>query len=216
MKFWTIFLALGFAWLGQVEGESHHHGHSHHHEHHNEYKFSIHQKDYRFSTVFEMDAHGKPHGSVVKSSLRWLKPIRDSYDVYDKDGEWCASGIGKIFSLGFFRPSQAKFDVYSKEGSWIGAIYGDLITTESAKYSIYNAKGDRVAIAYLDLTNAGIAVVHPEKTSQIFARLTRNFVRDQIDHWDVVVYDVEAIDPSIIKVLAAFAVDYQEYFKVDL
>ena len=59
-------------------------------------------------------------------------------------------------------------------------------------------------------------MVHPEKTSQIFARLTRNFVRDQIDHWDVVVYDVEAIDPSIIKVLAAFAIDYQEYFKIDL
>ena len=123
MKFLTIFLAIGFAGLGQIEGEGRGHHHHHHQEHHNEHKFSIHQKDYRFSTVFEMDAQGKPHGSVVKSSLRWLKLLRDSYDVYDKDGEWCASGIGKIVSWGFFYPSQAKFEVYSKEGNWIG---GDL------------------------------------------------------------------------------------------
>lgn len=69
---------------------------------------------------------------------------------------------------------------------------------------------------FIKKTNAGIAIVHPEKENHIFARLTRNFVRDQVDHWDVVVYDTDQIDPAIIKVFAAFAVDYQEYFKADL
>jgi hypothetical protein len=41
-------------------------------------------------------------------------------------------------------------------------------------------------------------------------------VKDQVDHWDVVVYDTDAIDPAIIKVFASFAVDYQGYFKADL
>ena len=72
-----------------------------------------------------------------------------------------------------------------------------------------------MGIAYLDLTDSGFAIVHPEKTTHYIARLTRNFVQDQIDSWDVVVYDVDAIDPAIIKVFAAFAVDYQEDFKRD-
>lgn len=216
MKTCCIFLALCFATLmGRVEcNQSHHHGH---HEHEHAYKFSVHQKDYRFSTVFEMDAEGRPHGSVVKSASRWFnKPFSDAYDVYDKNGDWCATGISRYLTFGFFKPSLAEFDVYSTDGSIIGVIDGQVMTSESAKYSIYNAKGDRVAIAYLDLTNAGFAIVHPEKSNHIFARLTRNFVSDQVDHWDVVVYDVDAVDPMIIKVFAAFAVDYQKYFKADL
>lgn len=187
-----------------------------HHHHNDTYKFSVHQKDYRFSTVFEMDAYGKLHGSVAKSVLRWLKPLRDSYDVYDESGEWQATGISRIFCLGLFRAWGAEFDIYDKSGSRIGVIDGQVVSTESAKYSIYNAAGERVAIAYLDLSSAGFAIVHPERTTHIIARLTRNFVRDQIDHWDVVVYDVNAVHPAIIKVFAAFAVDYQEKFKADL
>ncbi len=177
--------------------------------------FSVHQKDYKLSTVFELDADGKPYGSVIKSSLRFLKPLRDSYDVYDENGTWYATGIGRIFCTGLFKPWGAEFDVYDTRGNRIGVIDGQVVTTESAKYSIYNANGDRVAIAYLDLSNAGIAIVHPEKTTKIYARLTRKFVQSQIDHWEVNIYDTEIIDPRIIKVFSAFAVDYQEYFKAD-
>jgi hypothetical protein len=183
-------------------------------DHDRSYKFSINQRDYRFSTEFEMDSHGKPHGLVCKTKVKL--PLRDYYDVYDKEGEWIARGISRIFCLGLFRPWGAEFDVYDINGNVLGVIDGQVVTSESAKYSIYNKSGQRVGIAYLDLTNAGISIVHPEKTTHIIARLTRNFVRDQIDNWNVVVYDTDAIDPAIIKVFAAFAVDYQEYFKVDL
>jgi hypothetical protein len=95
-------------------------------------------------------------------------------------------------------------------------IDGQVVTSEPAKFSIYDKNGTRVGIAYMELANAGIAIVHPEKTNHIIARLTRNFVREQVDHWDVVVYDTDAIDPAVIKVFAGFAVDKQEYFKADL
>ncbi len=118
VKSCSIFLALCFAIVtGRVEcNTNHEHGHHRHDHHDREYKFSIHQKDYRFSTVFEMDSHGKPHGTVVKSKLRWLKPLRDSYDVYDKDGEWTATGISRVFCLGLFRAWGAEFDVYDTNG----------------------------------------------------------------------------------------------------
>lgn len=220
MKSCCIFLALCFAILtGRAECDTNH-GHGRrqhgHHDHDKTYKFSIHQKSYQFSTVFEMDSHGKPHGTVVKSKLRWLKPLRDSYDVYDKNGEWTATGISRVFCLGLFRAWGAEFDVYDTKGNVIGVIDGQVVTAESAKYSIYGKNGDKVGIAYMELENAGIAIVHPEKTNHIIARLTRNFVRDQVDHWDVAVYDADAIDPAIIKVFAGFAVDYQDYFKADL
>ncbi len=217
MKSCCIFLALCFAILvGRAECDIEHHRHHHGHHDHNTYKFSIHQKSYRFSTVFEVYSHGNPHGRVEKSKLRPFWPLRDSYDVYNKDGEWIATGISRIFCLGLFRAWGAEFDIYDTAGNVIGVIDGQVVTSESAKYSIYDKHGARVGIAYMEQENAGIAIVHPERTNHIIARLTRKFVRDEVDHWDVAIYDTDAIDPAIIKVFAGFAVDYQAYFKADL
>lgn len=207
MKECFVFLALCFAVLsGRVQAD-HHHGHEH------AYKFSVHQINYRFSTVFELESHGKPHGSVVKSSLRWLKPVRDSYDVYDEAGEWTATGISRVFCLGLFKAWGAEFDIYNKEGERIGVIDGQIMTTEPAKYSIYNAKGNHVAIAYVDVANSGISIVHPERTNHIIARLTWISEKGEPHHLHAAVYDKDAVHPAIIKVLAGFVVDYQGYFK---
>ena len=173
--------------------------------------YSVRQKSYRLSTVFELDKEGHPLGSVWKSVFR----IRTNYDVYDDSGEHEATGIARIWCLGTFRPWGAEFDVYDRHGDRIGVIDGQVATTEAAKYSFYNSQGEKVGIAYLDLTCAGFSILDPEKDTKIIARLTRNFVEDQVDHWDVVVYEHKAIDPALIKVFAAFAVDKQAYFKAD-
>lgn len=176
------------------------------------FKFSVHQKDYRFSTVFEIDSKGKPLGTVVKSVFR----VRTNYDVYDEYGQWQATGISRLLCLGIFRPWGAEIDVYDTKGEVIGLIDGQVATAQAAKYSFYNSRGDCVGVAYMDLSGAGFSILDPQKEKHVLARLTRNFVRDQIDYWDIVLYDVEEIDPALIKVFAAFAVDKQEFFKVDL
>ncbi len=179
-------------------------------------EFNVYQKDYRFSTVFEMESHGKSQGTAQKSVWRWLKPLRDTYDIYSESGELQAVGIGRIFCLGLFRPWGAEFDVYNPKGERIGVIDGQVVTTESAKFSIYNAEGVRVGIAYMDLKNAGFSIFHPEKTSLVLAYLRRNFIADQTDHWTITVNDEAGlIDPRILKVFTAFAVDKQGYFKED-
>jgi hypothetical protein len=182
-----------------------------HGKHKDGFKFTVHQKDWRFSKVFEMDSKGNSQGTVVKSSLR----MRTNYDVYDEFGEWQATGIARIFCLGFFKPWGAEFDVYDPNGNVIGVIDGQAVTLEAAKYSFYNSRGNCVGIAFMDLTSAGFTIVDPNKETHVIARLTRNFVKDQVDYWDVVIYDVDIIDPALIKVFAAFAVDKQEYFKID-
>ena len=178
-------------------------------------EINIYQKNYRFKTVFEMESKQSPKGSIQKSVWRWLKPLRDTYDIYDTEGNWQATGIGRIFCLGFFRAWGAEFDVYDPQGARIGVIDGQVVTTESAKYSIYNAEGKRVGIAYMDLTSAGFSIVDPDNSSHILAILRRNFIPDQIDTWTVSIHD-ETIDPRIIKVFTAFAVDKQGFFKADL
>lgn len=201
MKSYFIFLAMCImALTGKAQADHHHHDHA--------YKFSIHQINYKFSSVFELESHGKPHGCVVKSYLRWLKPVRDSYDVYNEAGEWTATGISRVFCLGLFRAWGAEFDIYNKDGEKIGLIDGQVMTTEAAKYSIYNAKGDRVAIAYLDNANSGISIVHPERTTHLIARFTW-----ESDHMHAAIYDAEAVHPAIIKVFAGFVHDYKHYFK---
>lgn len=180
-------------------------------------ELNVYQKDYRFSTVFEVESDGQVLGSVEKSIWRWLKPLRDTYDIYDEDGNWQATGIGRIFCLGFFRPWGAEFDVYDTKGEKIGLIDGQFVTTEPAKFSFYNSQGDLVGIAYLDQKSAGFTIFHPQKPSKILAYLRRNFIPDQTDHWTISIQDKKgAIDLRILKVFAAFAVDKQGYFKADL
>ena len=174
-------------------------------------EFNIFEKQYRLSTVFEMDAHGKPFGTVVKSVFR----IRTNYDVYDAQGVRRATGICRLLCLGSFAVWGTEIDVYDTEGNYLGFIDGQAATLESAKFSIYDKEGDRVGIAYMDLTNAGFSILHPEKETSLFVRLTRKFVQDQIDSWKIDVYDDKAIHPDVIKVFAAFAIDRQEFFKED-
>jgi hypothetical protein len=206
----VLFLGLCFsAFCASSYAEDHHHEKS--------YKFSIHQKDYRFCTDFEMDTHGKPFGLARKSVMRWLKPVRNTYDIYNADGDYQGVGIGHIACLGFFKRWSwgAEFTVWDKTGAKVGVIDGQFWSTEPARFKISNAKGDCIAYAYLDRSDAGFTIVHPQKDTHIYGRFTRNFVQDQIDSWDAVVYDPDAVDELIVKVFAAFAVDTQEYFKAD-
>ena len=53
----------------------------------NKLAFEVHQKDYRYSTEFEFYSDEEQFGYVAKSSLRLLKHLRDTYDVYDENGK---------------------------------------------------------------------------------------------------------------------------------
>jgi uncharacterized protein YxjI len=177
---------------------------------------NVYEKEYRFSTVFEMESKGHSQGAAVKSVWRWLKPLRDTYDIYDETGSWIATGIGRIFCFGFFRPWGAEFDVYDINNERIGVIDGQVVTAGPAKFSFYNAEGKHTGTAYMDLKSDGFCIFHPEKPTLILVNLRRNVIKDQTDYWSVTINDEEElIDPRILKVFAAFAVDKQAYFKAD-
>lgn len=175
-------------------------------------KFKVHQQDYTFSTVFEFRSDTDFHGTAVKSSLR----VRTNYDLYDKNGKYEAVGICRVLTLGALYAWGTEIDIYDQNDNYLGMVDGQAMTGAGAKFSIYNAKNERVGIAYLELGGTSFSIVNPNNESHYLVSMTRHFVQDAVDDWTVVVYDQGSMDMRIIKIFAAFAVDTQEHFKEDV
>ncbi|MBA3957106.1 MAG: hypothetical protein H0X51_01745 [Parachlamydiaceae bacterium] len=169
------------------------------------------KREFSFETRFELSQGKNNLGSITKSSFR----LRTNYDLYDVDGNYEALGICRKLSLGSIFTWATEIDIYDKDGGYVGFVDGQVITGAAAKFSIYNAMGDCVGIAYLDLKGASFTVVDPENEQRNLASFKRNYVQSTTDHWDVQVYCPKSIDMRILKMFSAFAVDTQEKFKKD-
>jgi hypothetical protein len=178
-------------------------------------EFAIHEKEYRFSNYFDLASKDNaPQGLVIKTHFAKLN-LRPHYDLYDRSGQWRARGVCRLLCLGVFYSWATEIDVYDTEGKTIGVIDGQVMTTTSARFSIYDGNSFLKGIAYMDRLNMGFTILDPNNEMHILARFQRIFVRDVPDHWECQVYEPDAIDLSIIKIFAAFAVDHQEYFRID-
>lgn len=176
-----------------------------------EVSFKVYPKDYTFSRVFDFISKESPVGSVIKSSLH----VRTHYDLYSAKGDYEGQGICKILCLGAIYVWGTEIDLYDSQGNPAGFIDGQVVTTEPAKFSLYDRFGHRVAIAYLDEDSRGFSLVHPENTGILLARLTRKFLTDMPDYWTVHLYEPEIISEQMIKIFAAFVCDRQGSFRED-
>jgi hypothetical protein len=177
-------------------------------------EFQIHEKEYRFSNYFELDSKDAPQGLVVKSHFAKLN-LRPHYDLYDRQGTWQATGVSRLLCLGVIYSWATEIDVYDTEGRAVGLIDGQVMTTTSARFSIYDGNSTLTGIAYMDRANMGFTILDPDNERHILARLQRIFIQGVPDHWECQVYEPDAIDLRIIKIFAAFAVDHQEFFRPD-
>ncbi len=178
----------------------------------NTISYQVKRSDYTFSTVFDMSTEKLSMGSVVKSVFH----IKTHYDAYDRFGLYEGQGICRISGLGVLYTWATEIDLYDAEGNEAGMIDGQVVSTEPAKFSFYDAIGQRVAIGYLDQHCMGFTLVDPDNSSFILARLNRNFIQGAVDNWDVIIYHPERISPLQVKVFAAFVCDTQHKFKPDL
>ena len=102
-----------------------------------------------------------------------------------------------MLCLGVFYAWGTKIDVDDVPGNKVGVIDGQVMTTEPAKFSFYDELGNRVAIASLDKNCMGFSIVDPENSAFVLARLTRNFILDTLDNWDVVIYQPRLSLPNL-------------------
>ncbi|MFA6916240.1 MAG: hypothetical protein WC222_07570 [Parachlamydiales bacterium] len=173
--------------------------------------FKTYRRDYTFCRIFEFFAGAQQHGSVIKSSFH----LRTHYDLYDKHGVFEAQAIYQLRPLSMLFTWAAVINIYDLDGNYLGQIDGQAMTTESAKFNIYNSSGERIAIAYLDENAMGFSVVSPSNSAFLLANLKRKFVKKMPDHWDVSVFEKELIPPLFVKIFSAFVCDRQGSFRVD-
>ena len=126
---------------------------------------------------------------------------------------WQATGITRLLSIGSFnQPTAIDIDIYDTRGVAIGTIYGNILTVESAKYSIYSydEAGRSELLAYA-VANADFThfAIHTAKNSLAIAEMTRN---REANTWSMVVVTPNKIDDRIIRIFAGFVVDYQDKF----
>lgn len=174
--------------------------------------FRVTRRDSLLSSSFDMTNEKKQLGSVTKSFFH----IVTHYDLLDRYGLYEGQGICRMVTLGLFYSWATEIDIYNAHGTWIGIIDGQIISSEPAKFSFYDAEGRRICIAYLDQNRMSFVLVDPENPQLIFARLTRNFIKDTLDNWDVTIYQPDRVPLRFIKIFAAFACDTQNSFKPDL
>jgi hypothetical protein len=170
------------------------------------YCFTVHKKEYRFTTSFEIDSHDTYPGKVDKSPYS----IRTWYYLYDQKGDEQAYAICSFFCLGTFYDWATEIYVY-KEDRLVGWIDGQMGTTAAAKFSFYDGSGQRVGIAYLDRDKTGFGIVDAESGNVRLASLKRHFLPGT-DHWSVIVYRPE-ISQKLLRIFAAFVIDRQNSWK---
>lgn len=174
--------------------------------------YKVTRSDYTFSTIFDMATEKSNFGTIVKSVFH----IATHYDSYDRFGLYEGQGICRMATLGLFYTWATEIDIYDSHGNRIGMIDGQVISTEPAKFSIYDAANNRICIAYLDKNCMHFELVDPHNSALIIARLTRNFIADTLDNWDVSLYRPDLLPKEFLKIFAAFACDTQNKFKPDL
>lgn len=169
--------------------------------------FRVTRNDYTFSTLFDFTSNGQPIGTVNKSSFH----VRTHYDLYSPNGEFEAQGICRMFCLGSIYVWGTEIDVYDGQGGYLGMIDGQFLTGESAKFSLYDAEGNRLAIAYLNFFCNGFSILSESTGGQV-AKLQRVYALANPGHWDVTINDTSLVPVKLIEIFAAFACDQQQAF----
>lgn len=178
------------------------------------YEFDIRRDPYQFATFFQINSHDTYIGTVKKSSFR----IRTNYDLSDANG-WQATGIKRVLDPVVFFTWGSKIDIYDTRDEKVGVIYGALLTWEHAAFNLYeyDEKGNYICagIAYLDRDYDSFTILFPDGGPHPIAKIERQQVSidGAVDFWKVSVYHPERIDDRIVRIFAAFVLDYQDNFR---
>ncbi len=168
-----------------------------------DYHFNIFEKRHSSTKFFEIDSKNTNSAIVKKTKLR----LRTNYDLSTRKGTQ-AKGIVRMFSLGNIFNWAKQIDIYNTKGKFIGAIEGFKAATEELVYYLFDKNKTITAIAHLDHTCGDFTLSSPNPHSSALAIL-----KNDKNFFSVNVYNSQAVDERILKIFAAFVVDYQNEFK---
>jgi len=129
-----------------------------------------------------------------------------------KDYGLSLRGIYNLSFLGIILShTLSDFNVYDKDGNYIGFIDGKVLDISQARFDFSDRAGNTKAYARLE----GVKVaVRDYNSNHILAHMQRKFDVGCMDSWSISC--MNALDPRILFIFAAYVVDHQSHFIKDI
>ncbi|MCX5797486.1 MAG: hypothetical protein NTY77_18495 [Elusimicrobia bacterium] len=158
--------------------------------------FSIKERIISFTDTFDVVSDGKKLGVITQKILS----LSRSFKYKDADGNLVAEARSRIFSWG------AHVDVTDNLGNPIGGfkeqVFKSFFKVYTA-YSILDAQGKEVALSEkVDWLGTKVEITDPQ--GRRVATLERPWINFFSDHWDVKVYQPNAVDSRVMIMIAAY------------
>jgi hypothetical protein len=136
---------------------------------------------------------------------------RYQYDLYDTNNTLQMRGITRAFSLGAFFAWGMEIDLYEGDAT-VGLIQGQCCTKARARFNFYDAKGEAVAIAYLDNGATNFFIFSAQHEGLPLVEL-RGKVYGDGSIWEMQFSNLPPnIDLRALLVFAGFVADYDTSF----
>ena len=184
----------------------------------------IHSSDSLLTSVTEFEQLDKvgvtwaPYATVVRNHLSLFQA---SYELRDDDGVLQGYSRSRIFSMSSLFDWWVQLDVYDAALEPVGRISGELFTLGAGRFAMYDAAGERQAVAYLDRSGTVCTISAADNFSRRLGRMKRvlqshsreaGYELGLKDPWDLEIYAANDVDHRVLHTFAAFLVDRQNAF----
>lgn len=152
---------------------------------------------------FDIETDAEPFAVAHKK----LFSLTASYDLEDLSGNQIASSKARFFAWTTIA------DVIDPEGRKIGTLEEEYFKILPwALYHVFNAENQEIAIAKMNVWGTKFELYHPDRPDEIYATISRPFIRFFYDRWTVRIYNYRIfeqgiIDPRLLVLLAVYQTD---------
>ena len=166
-------------------------------------EFQVVERFLSLTSTFDV---GTEVGSFAVARKRFFS-LTTTFDLVDSNEMPLASASSRFFAWGTVA------DIADPAGNKIGWIEEEIFRILPwAEYRVYNSQNQIVALAKMNFWGTYFELTHPNQPDQIYATITRPFIRCWRDDWtvqikDYSVFEQEIIDPRLLIMLAIYQTD---------
>ncbi len=166
-------------------------------------EFTVVERFFSPISTFDASTDLAPVGVVRKRLLSWTP----TFDLEDAQELPLATASTHFFAWGTVA------DVLDPNGEKIGWIEENVLRIIPwAEYRIFNKENQITAIAKMNLWGTHFELYHPDRAEEVYATISRPFIRLFRDHWTVQIlntsiFEENIIDPRLLILLAVFQTD---------
>lgn len=173
-------------------------------------EFTITERVFSLPATFDLETE---LGPFAKARKRFFS-LTTTFDIEDANQNPIASARARFFAW------TTVADVLDGAGAkigWLEEEYFKIIPW--AEYRVYNCQDQLTALARMNFWGTKFRIYHPDRPDEIYAVISRPFIRLFRDRWTVRIFNTEIfesgrIDPRLLMMLAVYQTDKDERDKL--